>query len=52
MAQSSEDLLSLPSNTTALFYRKIREVIVVQLDAAFHEPGLFEVDEIYFGDTS
>ncbi len=51
MAQSSEDLLSLPSNTTALFYRKIREVIVVQLDAAFPEPGLFEVDESYFGGT-
>ena len=50
-AQSSADLLSLHSNTTALFYRKIREVIVVQLDAAFPEPGLFEGDEIYFGDT-
>ncbi|HBP89239.1 MAG TPA: IS1595 family transposase [Nitrospiraceae bacterium] len=50
-ARSAADLLGLHSNTTALFYRKIREVIVVQLDAAFPEPGLFEVDESYFGGT-
>ena len=50
-ALSAADLLGLHSNTTALFYRKIREVIVVQLNAAFPEPGLFEVDESYFGST-
>ncbi len=50
-ARSAADLLGLHSNTTALFYRKIREVIVVQLDAAFPESGLFEVDESYFGGT-
>jgi transposase len=50
-ARSAADLLGLHSNTTALFYRKIREVIVVQLTAAFPEPGLFEVDESYFGGT-
>ena len=50
-ARSAADLLGLHSNTTALFYRKIREVIVVQLNAAFPEPGLFEVDESYFGGT-
>ncbi len=31
-------------------YQKIREVIVVQLDAAFPESGFFEVDGSYFGD--
>jgi len=50
-ARSATDLLGIHSNTTALFYRKIREVIVVQLHAAFPEPGLFEVDESYFGGT-
>ena len=48
-ARSAADLLGLHSNTTALFYRKIREVIVVQLDVAFPEPGFFEVDASYFG---
>ncbi len=32
-------------------YQKIREVIVVQLDVAFPEPGFFEVVESYFGGT-
>jgi len=50
-ARSAADLLGIHSNTTALFYRKIREIIAMQLDAAFPEPGHFEVDESYFGGT-
>jgi transposase len=50
-ARSAADLLGIHSNTTALFYRKIREIIATQLDTAFPEPGHFEVDESYFGGT-
>ena len=48
-ARSEADLLGLHPNTTALFYRKVRAVIVTQLNAAFSEADHFEVHESYFG---
>lgn len=49
-ARSAADVLSLQANTTALFYRKLRELIVEQ--AAADEEllgGEIEADESYFG---
>lgn len=49
-ARSAADVLDLQANTVALFYRKVRELIVEQ--AARNEDllgGEVEVDESYFG---
>ena len=49
-ARSAADVLDLQANTVALFYRKVRELIVEQ--AAANEDllgGEVEVDESYFG---
>ena len=49
-ARSAADVLSLQANTTALFYRKLRELIAEQ--AAADEEllgGEIEADESYFG---
>lgn len=49
-ARSAADVLGLQANTVALFYRKVRELIVEQ--AAANEEllgGEVEVDESYFG---
>ena len=49
-ARSAADVLDLQANTVALFYRKVRELIVEQ--AATNEEllgGEVEVDESYFG---
>jgi len=50
-ARSAADLLGLQPNTTALYYRKIRQLIVDHLAAVEHEvfAGSVELDESYFG---
>ena len=50
-ARSAADLLGIQSNSAALFYRKLREVIVYYLDQEAHEifGGAIELDESYFG---
>jgi transposase len=50
-ARSAADVLGLQPNTTALFYRKIRQCIVEHLAAIEHEvfAGSIELDESYFG---
>ena len=49
-ARSAADLHGIQANTAALFYRKIREVIVAHLEAeAAPFAGEVEVDESYFG---
>ena len=50
-AQSAADILEIQPNSTALFYRKIREVIVHHLEQESHKifDGVVEVDESYFG---
>ena len=50
-ARSAADLLGLQPNTTALYYRKIRQLIVDHLAAIEHEvfAGSVELDESYFG---
>ena len=48
--RSAADLHGIQANTAALFYRKIREVIVARLEAeAAPFAGEVEVDESYFG---
>lgn len=50
-ARTAADLLGIQSNSTALFYKKIREVIMYHLDQdaleVFQEH--IELDESYFG---
>jgi len=48
-ARSAADLLGIQANSAALFYRKLRELIVQELSYVFPEQGAFEVDESYFG---
>lgn len=50
-ARSAADILEIQPNSAALFYRKIREVIVYHLEQESHEifHGVVELDESYFG---
>ncbi len=50
-ARSAANLLGIQANTAALFYRKIRQVIVYHLEQQSHEyfGGSIELDESYFG---
>jgi len=50
-ARAAADLLNIQSNSTALFYRKLREVITYHLDqeAQIIFDGSVELDESYFG---
>ena len=50
-ARSAADMLGIQSNTAALFYRKIRELICYKLELESEEyfSGCIEVDESYFG---
>ena len=50
-ARSAADLLNIHPNSAALFYRKIREVIVFYLEQESKEifDGFIELDESYFG---
>ena len=49
-ARTAANLQGIQANTAALFYRKIREIIVVRLEAdAAPFAGEVEVDESYFG---
>jgi transposase len=51
-ARTAADLNGIQANTAALFYRKVREVIVVRLESeAAPFAGEVEVDESYFGGT-
>lgn len=43
--------MGFQSNTVALFYRKVRQVIIENLPAIAPEQGEFEVDESYFGEV-
>lgn len=51
MARSAAHLLGIQENSATLFYRKIREVIVVHLEQESHEyfGASIELDESYFG---
>ena len=48
-ARSAGDMLGIQSNTAALFYRKLRELIVYHLEEEWPFDGEIEVDESYFG---
>jgi len=50
-ARSAADFLGIQPNTAALFYRKIRQVIVHHLEVEAEEmfEGRIELDESYFG---
>ena len=50
-ARSAADLLGIQANSAALFYRKLREIIVYYLELEAHEifGGAIELDESYFG---
>lgn len=50
-ARSAADMLSIQSNSAALFYRKLREIITYYLEQQAHEifDGAVELDESYFG---
>lgn len=50
-ARSAADMLGIQPNSAALFYRKIREVIVYHLEQESHEifHGVVELDESNFG---
>lgn len=48
-ARSAADILGFQANTVALFYRKVRQVIVEKLPDIAPEQGEFEADESYFG---
>ena len=50
-ARSAASVLGLQPNTTALYYRKLRQLIADQLALAEHEvfDGAVELDESYFG---
>ena len=41
--------MGLQANTVAWFYRKIRKVIINNMDEIVHEKGQLEADESYFG---
>jgi transposase len=50
-ARTAADLLGIQPNSAALFYKKIRQVIMFHLDQDAIErfEGLIELDESYFG---
>ena len=50
-ARSAANLLGIQSNSAALFYRKLREIIAYYLEQEAHEifDGAVELDERYFG---
>lgn len=48
-ARSAADVLGIQANTTALFYRKLRELIACKIGESDPEFGIFEADESYFG---
>ena len=50
-ARSAANILGINPNSAALFYRKIRQVIVYHLEQESHKQckGIIEVDESYFG---
>lgn len=50
-ARSAADLLEIQPNTAALYYRKLRQIIVQQLEREAQEQfdGAVELDESYFG---
>jgi transposase len=50
-ARSAADMLGIHSNSAALFYHKIREIIAYRLDLEAEEifEGEIELDESYFG---
>ena len=50
-ARSAADVLGIQPNSAALFYRKLRQVIVYYLEQEAHElfEGAVELDESYFG---
>ena len=50
-ARSAADLLGIQANTAALFYHKVREVILAHLELQAEEvfSGEVELDESYFG---
>ena len=48
-ARSAADILGFQANTVALFYRKVRQIIVENLPDIAPEQGEFEADESYFG---
>ena len=49
--RSAADLLGIQPNSAALFYRKVREIIVYYLEQESHEifDGVVELDESYLG---
>jgi len=48
-ARSAANIMGLQANTVALFYRKIRQLIINNMADIVHERGQFEADESYFG---
>ena len=52
-ARCAADLIGVNRNTAAYYFKRLREIIVFQLDLASHEvfAGEIEVDESYFGGT-
>ena len=50
-ARSAADLIGIQPNTAALYYRKLRQIIVARLAEIEHEifEGVVELDESYFG---
>ncbi len=48
-ARSAADILGFQANTVALFYRKVRQMIIEHLPDIAPEQGEFEADESYFG---
>ena len=52
-ARTAADLLEIQTNSAALFYRKIRQIIMFHLDQDAIEvfQGQIELDESYFGGT-
>ena len=48
-ARSAANIMGLQANTVALFYRKIRQLIITNMTDIVHEKGQFEADESYFG---
>ena len=48
-ARSAADVLGIQANTTALFYRKLREPIACKIGETDPEFGIFEADECDFG---
>lgn len=52
-ARTAANLLGIQPNTAALFYRKLREIIVYHLDQNADEifDGEIELDESYFGEV-